>query len=179
LANKFHIYFISGEAHACHHTAKVYQNVLKMTELAYAYHLRCVTLAQALVPRNLTSLDWYMKSSSFVQQYRADKVRKEEAITDDQTEKFRVELASDLEELDKKAKEGAYQFLEHIYTKHPPRKEDAKLGSTESDQLSGTVKKAILHYHPDSQSSFNDEKWSFLCSEITKILNMKYAQLYN
>jgi hypothetical protein len=150
-----------------------------MTELAYTYHLRCVTLAQTLMPRNLTSLDWYMVSSSFIQQYRAKKAHEEEVINEERLRKFRIELASALQELDKIAKDGTYQFLQYIYTNHPPRKEDAKMGSTDSDHLSKTVKKAISHYHPDVQSSFNDEKWSFLCSEITKILNLKYALLDN
>ncbi len=150
-----------------------------MTDLAYTYHLRCVTLAQTLVPRNLTSLDWYMISSSFVQQYRAKKELEEDAINEEKNRKFYIELASELKELDKKAGEGTYQFLEHIYAKHPPRKENAQMGSTESKELSKTVKKAITHYHPDAQSSFNDEKWTFLCGEITKILNIKYALLDN
>jgi hypothetical protein len=179
LVQKLSIFSILGEAHACHYTAKVYQNVLKMTELAYNYHIRCVTLAQTLVPRNLTSLDWYMISSSFVQQYRAKKQLEEEAIDEEQKKKFRVELASDLKELEKKAKEGIQYFIEHIYTKHPPRKEGAKMGSIAGDDLSKTVKKAITHYHPDAQSSYNDEKWTFLCGEITKELNVKYGLLDN
>lgn len=150
-----------------------------MADLAYTYHVRCVTLAQTLVPRNLTSLNWYVASSLFVQQYRAKKEHEETAINDEQNKKFRVELASELSELDKKASEGAYQFIECIYRKHPPRKENAKMGSTESSELSKTCKKAITHYHPDAQASFNDEKWSFLCGEITKILNLKYALLDN
>jgi len=150
-----------------------------MSDLAYTYHLRCVTLAQTLVPRNLTSIDWYMTSSSFVQQYRAKKELEEAAINEEHKAKFRAELASELKELDKKAGEGAYQLLQHIYTKYPPRKENAQMGSTDSNELSKTVKKAITHYHPDAQSSFNDEKWSFLCGEITKILNVKYALLDN
>jgi hypothetical protein len=172
---KLSIFSILGEAYACHYTAKVYQNVLKMTELAYTYHLRCVTLAQTLVPRNLTSLDWYMISSSFVQEHRAKKAREEEVNDEEKKNKYRIELASDLKMLDKKVKEGVQYFIEHIYTEHPPRKEGAKMGSIESDQLSKTVKKAIIHYHPDAQSSFNDEKWTFLCSEITKKLNVMHA----
>ncbi len=146
-----------------------------MTELAYTYHLRCVTLAQTLVPRNLTSLDWYMISSSFVQQHRAKKAWEEEAIDEEKKNKYRIELASDLKMLEKKAEEGVQHYIEYIYTKHPPRKENVKMGSIESDQLSKTVKKAIIHYHPDAQSSFNDEKWTFLCSEITKKLNVMHA----
>jgi hypothetical protein len=145
--------------------------------LAYTYHIRCVTLAQTLIPRNLTSLDWYMVSSTFVEQYRARKIREEEAISGENMKIFRIELATDLQELEKKATEDAHHFLLHIYTKHPPRKGNVEMGSVDSDHLLKTIKKAILHYHPDSQSSFNDEKWSFLCGEITKILNTKYEKL--
>ncbi|CAF1124830.1 unnamed protein product [Rotaria sp. Silwood1] len=165
------------EARACHHTAVVYEKVLKMTDTAYNYHLRCITLAQTLVPRNLTTHDWYVISSSFVEQYRAKKVYEEEAVNEELKKKFRIELALELKELDKKAEKGICEFLEHIYNKYPPRKAGATMGSTDSNELSKTVKKAILHYHPDSQSTFNDAKWTFLCTEITKILNIKYGLL--
>ncbi|CAF3561336.1 unnamed protein product [Rotaria sordida] len=98
---------IESETRACHHTAIVYQKVLKMTEIAYIYHLRCITLVQTLVPRNLASLEWYMISSSFVEQYRATKVDEEETINEERNKKLRIELASDLKELDEKAGKGA------------------------------------------------------------------------
>lgn len=148
-----------------------------MNEIAHIYHLRCVTLAQTLVPRNLTNLEWYMTSSSYVQKYRDKKIHEEEAMNEEQNKKFHIELASDLEQLRLKADKSVIDLLEHIYKQHPPRKEDAKMGSLGADDLTKTVKKAILHYHPDSQTSFNDEKWTFLCSEITKLLNMKYTLL--
>ncbi|CAF1936178.1 unnamed protein product [Rotaria magnacalcarata] len=168
---------IEGEARACHCTAIVYGKVLKMDDIAYNYHLRCITLAQTLVPRNLTKHEWYMKSSSFVQNYRAKKVNEEEKIDEERYKNFRTELASDLKELNEAAAKGTHELLKHIYEKHPPRKEGATMGSTESDQLIKTVKKALLHYHPDTQSVFNDKKWSFFCTEITKILNAKHELL--
>ncbi|UJR24256.1 hypothetical protein I4U23_027223 [Adineta vaga] len=69
---------IEGEAEAWHLSAKIYQNILKMTDVAYTYHLRCVTLAQTMMPRNLTSINWYVASTTFVQKYRAQKVQEEE-----------------------------------------------------------------------------------------------------
>ncbi|CAF3180635.1 unnamed protein product [Rotaria socialis] len=148
-----------------------------MDDIAYNYHLRCITLAQTLVPRNLTKHEWYMKSSSFVQKHRAKKVNEEEKIDEERYKNFRTELASDLKELNKAAEKGAQELLKYIYEKHPPRKEGATMGSIESDQLIKTVKTALLHYHPDRQSVFNDKKWTFLCTEITKILNAKHEIL--
>jgi hypothetical protein len=183
-ANDHHVFTnvhvrFSGEAQAHHQTALVYQNVIKATELAYTHHLRCVTLAQTLIPRNLTSLDWYQISSTFVLQYRSRKAKKEEKAEEDHKQRFRVEYLSDLTEMDSKDQKGTHTFLEYIYEKYPPRKNGATIGSLESDELGKSVKKAITHYHPDAQSKYNDEKWSFLCGEITKILNKKYALLDN
>ena len=90
-----------------------------MNELAYNSHLRCVTLAQTLIPRNLTSLKWYVASSAFVQQYRASKEREEEAINGSKTDHIRAELEPVLIPL-KKAAEGCIQdFLEYIYANAP------------------------------------------------------------
>ena len=153
----------------------VYQNVLKIPELAHMYHLNCVALAHNLKPRDLTSRDWYMKSASLIQQHRAKKIREEEAINQKQNNQFRIELKSELEQLERKADEGARQFIQYIYEKYPPRKQNAKIGSIEPERLFKSVKTTISHYHPDSQIVFKDAKWSFLCGEITKILNFKYS----
>lgn len=157
----------------------MYQNVIKATDLAYTHHLHCITLAQTLIPRNLTTLEWYQTSSAFVQQYRLRNAREEEKAEEEHKLRYRVEYASELTEMNDKAQKGTHTFLEYIYEKYPPRKQGAAIGSLESDELGKSVKKAITHYHPDAQSKYNDEKWSFLCGEITKILNGKYALLDN
>ena len=153
--------------------------MIKATDLAYTHHLRCITLAQTLIPRNLTSLEWYQTSSTFVQQYRLLKTREEDKAEDEHKQRFRVEFVSELTEMDNTAHKGTHSFLEYIYEKYPPRKQGATIGSLESGELGKSVKKAITHYHPDAQSKYNDAKWSFLCGEITKILNGKYALLDN
>ena len=146
-----------------------------MTELAYNSHLRCVTLAQTLIPRNLSSYSWYVISRTFAEQHRGSKQSEEEAVDSATTEHIRAELEPILTPLNKAAAECTQDFLAYIYTTHPPRKDNATIGSIAPDQLGATMKRAICHYHPDAQSTFNDTKWTFLCSEITKILNAKYG----
>ncbi|CAF1212792.1 unnamed protein product [Didymodactylos carnosus] len=147
---------IEGEAQACHYTANVYERIIQMAEVAYIYHLRCVTLAQTMIPRILTGVDWYTTSSTFVQKYRERKACEEEAIDEKLMNQLRTEMASELIELDNTAKKGTHDFLEHIYKVHPPRKEGATMGPLDANQLSKTVKKALLHYHPDKQVAEDD-----------------------
>ncbi|UJR24255.1 hypothetical protein I4U23_027222 [Adineta vaga] len=86
-------------------------------------------------------------------------------------------MAAELAALEKHAEDGIAAFLSHIYKVHPPAKQGATLGAIDASKLQKTTQKALSHYHPDSQPAEMDEKSKFLCLEITKILNAKYAQL--
>jgi hypothetical protein len=67
--------------------------------------------------------------------------------------------------------------LRFIYKEHPPKNPMDVLVETDfSDRakLKKIVVKAIHHYHPDRQAAYQDDRWTMICDEITKLLNNHY-----
>ena len=75
---------------------------------------------------------------------------------------------------------GPIALLKFIYAEFPPKNVDHKMlegDMKDTNVLKKIVVKAIQHYHPDKQVEHNDNKWSVLCTEITKMLNAHYEKV--
>ena len=88
-------------------------------------------------------------------------------------------LKPELKALKEAASQNWQALIKHCYSKHPPKANDlpftidpAMLLSAENGK--SVLKKAILHYHPDKNSTHGTQ-WQVLCEEIVKLINNKYA----
>ena len=81
------------------------------------------------------------------------------------------EVAAVVRQLEEKAKEGKFQFLEYLYKTHPPKQTKFKNHTLRRDDASKKIMTiAIRQYHPDKNMR-EGEKWKLLCDHITKYLN--------
>ena len=84
-------------------------------------------------------------------------------------------LKTKIDKLSEAANESAESFLKFVFDEFPhpklKRKLIPKLDTKENVKQS--LKKAILHYHPD-KNEVHGEDWKVLCDEICKHLSRKY-----
>ncbi|KAH7439818.1 hypothetical protein KP509_04G077800 [Ceratopteris richardii] len=164
------------EALAMSRIGKVYSGVLSLPERAYKFHYQAVKLALTVMTPNIEKSDWY--------KYSLEKVKThQDAIAVNESEQHEKNRALSIRRLKEKidalktaGKGGAAALLKHVYEEHPHpdiKKNIAPRVKTHTE-IKASLKKAILHYHPDS-NVYHGEDWKVLCEEITKCLNSKYA----
>mmetsp|Transcript_40396 Transcript_40396/g.46301 ORF Transcript_40396/g.46301 Transcript_40396/m.46301 type:complete len:363 (-) Transcript_40396:257-1345(-) len=85
-------------------------------------------------------------------------------------------LKEELKALQEKFDEGKEAYLRHIYAKHPP-KGSKRLEPEDFKGDKKSLMKVIRYYHPDKNNEKGQaKKWSVLCDEITKYLNIFYEE---
>eukprot|EP00730_Choanoeca_flexa_P004878 TRINITY_DN11829_c0_g1_i1.p1 TRINITY_DN11829_c0_g1~~TRINITY_DN11829_c0_g1_i1.p1 ORF type:complete len:125 (+),score=16.16 TRINITY_DN11829_c0_g1_i1:393-767(+) len=82
-------------------------------------------------------------------------------------------LKAELDELDA-IKTPAWQLLDYVYEKHPPKRAEHKRPS-EDKSMKWQLRKAMTHYHMDKQNEVHyGTKWKVLAEEIYKRLAVHY-----
>lgn len=155
---------------------KVYSEVLKLHEAAHKYHFQAARLALTVMSPSIARAEWYKYSLEKVQVHQEKVAAEEREEHEKNREPILQKLKPKLAMLSKEAVKSAESFLKYLYTEHPHpdlnRNVVPILGTKE--KVKASLKKAILHYHPDSNASFGAE-WKVMCEEICKHLNLKYT----
>ncbi|XP_070196958.1 uncharacterized protein [Littorina saxatilis] len=187
------------EAMALSDMGKVYDQVLKMRERAKTCLMKVLELANTMVPRNFTGDEWYEFARSTVERYqqlsvhllqswyefaRSTVERYQKEQVESEKEKAEEEalklIKNEVDVIKKKHGDlGKLEFLKFLYTTHPPKNPEHKLGEVsptpEQSKLKRLYQKAVIHYHPDKiQVDEHGSKWKVLTEEITKLLNGHY-----
>ena len=63
---------VENEAIALTKLGNVYRNVLKMKLRGHEYYKQAFSLAQSLLPRNLSNFPWYQECSTAIQKYQQE-----------------------------------------------------------------------------------------------------------
>ncbi|KAH7439812.1 hypothetical protein KP509_04G077400 [Ceratopteris richardii] len=167
---------MESEAVAMSRIGKVYSGVLSLPEKAHKYHYQAVRLALTVMSPSIERSDWYKYSLMKVKAHQ-------EAVAANERNQHERNRASAMERLKekvsalKKAEErGAEALLKHVYEQHPhpDLQRNVVPRVTSRSEIKASLKKAILHYHPDSNVA-HGEDWKVLCEEITKCLNCQYG----
>jgi len=168
---------LESEAIASCRLGVIFHKILKNRKKAEDYYAKCLHLANALKPRDLTRSNWYKEAFTGLEQIQQEKLSEENSTHDKLKEGFKVRYAAAIVELEKKFKEGTESLLEHIYDRHPPKlpasSETYTLPAITHENMKSLVQKAMSHYHPDKQVRHEDD-WKFLCEEVMKCLTAKY-----
>ena len=163
------------EAIAMHRIGKVYGDVQKIASAAHKYHFQCVRLALTVMSPRIEQSEWYKYSLKKVQEHQ-ERVALEEKVEYAKSRKPTVKrLKTKINKLSEEAKKSAESFLKFVYDEypHPELKRNIIPNLDTKENLKQSLKKAILHYHPDSNGA-HGEDWKVLCDEICKHLTLKY-----
>lgn len=168
------------EAIAMSKIGGVYANILKMEEAAHKYYFQATKLALTVMSPRIMRADWYKASVWKVKEHQ-EKVASEERAKGEKDRRPVLErMKEKLATLSKEAGKGAESFLKFLYEKHPhPNLERNRVVPNlngDKDKMKAALKKAILHYHPDTNTQFGED-WKVLCEEICKHLNVKYENI--
>lgn len=68
---------IENEAVALSRQGRIYDKVFKVRSKAHEYYRRAFDLAQGLLPRDLTKLDWFKECKEALARFQEDVVREE------------------------------------------------------------------------------------------------------
>nr|XP_054751368.1 uncharacterized protein LOC129257136 [Lytechinus pictus] len=164
---------LEQEAIAYSRLGRVYGKVLNLSSRGKDYYKKAIQLALSMTPRTFHGVDWFKESTAFVENFQKQLNKEEEEDKD--KEAALKEMKEDVDKLSKMAAEMCnVDFIKEIYKTWPPRAPGAKL-----DEKLATKKlllKAISHYHPDKvDKEVHGNNWFYFSEEITKHLNIKYA----
>jgi hypothetical protein len=152
---------IELEAMAYAYLANVYGKVLLLHERADELGKTCMTLAAALMPRNLETESWFVECKALVAKYRQEKEQSEQQKHMAEIQPYLDELKDELEKMKAESEMSAESFLEFLYKTHPPAKEEHRVKLVYKGQQPDAVKKdlqkVIIHYHPDK--NLNPKKY--------------------
>ncbi len=171
---------VEAEAIACARMGQIFFNVLKVQEKGHRFCLQAVQLAASMHPKIFNQCDWYQVCVQIIEKWRREKQIEEEAGWQKKREPIMEKLKPVLYELKSQASKPIAFLLKFLFEKHPPKDEEAVLGSVDAAALKNTLLKAIRIYHPDKNPrDVHGDEWFVLCEEICKILNMKLELLKN
>ena len=153
----------------------VHYKVLKDNQRAGVYYAKCLEIAHSMRPRDMSNKNWYKQAFEGLRKIQVKQAQADDAEHEADKRSFYTSHSDILQEILNAFNKSVYDLLKHIYAKHSP-KEDFILPELTSSNIQSYVKKAIVHYHPDKQSS-KGENWKFLCEEIVKYLTSKYEVL--
>ncbi|MCO5603399.1 hypothetical protein L7F22_057549 [Adiantum nelumboides] len=166
---------MESEAVAVSRIGKLYSDVLKLPEEAHKYHFQALRLALTVMSPSIERAEWYQYCLDKVKAHQEVVVAKENNKNDEEREPAMQRLEKKLAALQEEANKGAEALLKYVYAQHPHPDINKNVvpcfGS--ADNTKASIKKAILHYHPDSNVRYGDD-WKVLCEEICKHLNEKY-----
>ncbi len=151
---------IELEAMAYAYLANVYGKVLLLHERADDLGKTCMTLAAALMPRNLETAIWFVECGLGCKvPPREGTKRSTKTMTEIQP--YLDDLKDELEKMKTESEMSAESFLEFLYKTHPPAKEEHRVKLVYKGQQPDAVKKdlqkVIIHYHPDK--NLNPKKY--------------------
>lgn len=151
----------------------VFGKILKLEDRAIKYYEASLALANTLVPRVMTTVEWYKRALDFLKEIQERKAQQEEKDFEKLKQKYQQELQPLCTEINQKSTSlETKEFLAYLYGKFPPKNNlNASLDS--SLNLKKQVQNALIHYHPDKNQN-EDEKWIVLVNEITVYLNSHY-----
>ncbi|MCO5589339.1 hypothetical protein L7F22_043305 [Adiantum nelumboides] len=164
------------EAVAVSKIGRIYADVLKLPNEAHKYHFQAVRLALAVMSPSIARTEWYQYCLEKVKAHQEKVAAEEEEKHEKDRQPVIQRLKAKIEALNREASKGAEALLKHVYEAHPHpdlnRNVVPLIGS--KDKVKASLKKAILHYHPDSNVQ-HGEDWKVLCEEICKELNVTYT----
>lgn len=167
---------IEAEIHS--ELGEIYYAFLKMETLALENFKISVRIANAMVPRIMSSVPWYKKASQRVQEHQEKIQKQQEAQSQAEYQrilaKYGKELETLLEVLKKDSEKTTKDFVKILYQKHAPKTQPDYKFDDKLD-VKKILQNALIHYHPDKNQN-QDEKWLFITTEITKYLNFHYSQ---
>ncbi|KAH7439243.1 hypothetical protein KP509_04G051900 [Ceratopteris richardii] len=166
---------VESEAMAVSRLGKVYSGVLGSPDEGYRYHSQAVQLATRVMSPSVEMADWYKYSLDEVNAYH-EKARPDRMGRPNKESRASRALQENVAALDKAAERGVKDLLKHVYQEHthPDPKRNAIWRFESNASVKASLKRAILHYHPDSNVVYGDV-WKKLCEEISKRLNRHYA----
>lgn len=155
---------------------QLYEDVLKMPEIGLRCYRTALDLVFSMHPRVFDSCSWYKHLRQRLHSFQEKVELEEECKKAQEKAPWLKELEKELESLKKSSETSWQQLLKTCYASFPPKNPKHRL-TTEpltADNGKGALRTAIVHYHPDKQST-HGRKWQVLCEEITILLNSKYA----
>ncbi|KAI5084136.1 hypothetical protein GOP47_0000305 [Adiantum capillus-veneris] len=164
------------EAMAISRIGRMYANVLKLPKEAHKYHFQALRLALTVMSPSIARTEWYQYCLDQVKAHQERVAAEEEEKHEKGRQPAMQRLKDETQALNREASKGAEAFLKHVYEAHPHpdlnRNVVPLLGS--KDKVKASLKKALLHYHPDNNVK-HGEDWKVFCEEICKHLNYIYA----
>jgi len=171
---------VEHEAAALSKLGLVYHNILKIEDKAREYLKLSIQMGVSLAPRNVESVEWFVKAKKAMAQIQIAAANAVEREFEEARVEMRKEYAKELVDLETAGKRGHEEFLVFVYQTHPPRNPSHTIAVHKPSTklvLKKAYIKALRHYHGDKQLVFDDQKWRAFCEEITKLLNRHYAKL--
>lgn len=161
------------EAEACAILSKVYSNYefLKNNQKEWLYVKRAVELFNCIETGIILGADWVADARAKYKHLRINQMREEQnRRTNARNEVNRIlePIRNRLRLIDHEA-EG----IRFLYERYPPRRGKLPENKLKNNEISGAIKLALLHYHPDrnTESRYGLE-YALACEEITTSLNI-------
>ncbi|KAI0560574.1 hypothetical protein FGB62_108g09 [Gracilaria domingensis] len=168
------------EAEACTLLAPVYREFRAVRnackEASYVH--RAFALLNTMDTSDLHDVEWVVDARAAYVRVRGEEQREEaerRARARENVEKLMERIRFKLKLIDEE-KEG----LRFLYESYPPKSGRVPEAKLQRDDVSGAIKIALLHYHPDrNPESVYGIEYALVCEEITKSLNLLKQRMEN